>query len=82
MVAKTCAKYGLNTVLVEREEYPARPNVLGCLIQPRLWDYLKMDINMYLNAREGIYKVVLKNRRFLACHESPIRQHVDCYCRV
>ncbi|VUT26468.1 MAG: Digeranylgeranylglycerophospholipid reductase [Candidatus Methanolliviera sp. GoM_oil] len=43
MAAKTCAKFGLDTVLVEREEYPNKPNSLGCLVDRRLCEYIKID---------------------------------------
>ena len=43
MAAKTCAKYGLNTVLVERKEYPSKPNSMSCFVSGRIVDYIKID---------------------------------------
>jgi len=44
MAAKTCAKFGLDTVLVERKEYPehSRSN-MSTLIDRRILDYVKID---------------------------------------
>jgi Dehydrogenases (flavoproteins) len=43
MAAKTCAKYGLDTVLIERKEYPSKPNCITCLVGPRIFEYVKID---------------------------------------
>ena len=43
MAAKTCAKYGLDTVLVERKEYPSKPNSISCLVDRRIFEYVKID---------------------------------------
>jgi Dehydrogenases (flavoproteins) len=43
MAAKTCAKYGLDTVLVERKEYPSKPNSMTCFVGPRIVEYVKID---------------------------------------
>jgi len=43
MAAKTCAKYGLDTVLVERKEYPSKPNSMTCMVGPRIFEYVRMD---------------------------------------
>jgi Dehydrogenases (flavoproteins) len=43
MAAKTCAKYGLDTVLVERKEYPSKPNSISCFVGPRIVEYVKID---------------------------------------
>jgi len=43
MAAKTCAKYGLDTVLVERKEYPSRPNIMTCFVGGRIVEYVKID---------------------------------------
>jgi len=43
MAAKTCAKYGLDTVLVERKEYPSKPNSMTCGVGYRISDYIKID---------------------------------------
>ena len=43
MAAKTCAKYGLDTVLVERKEYPSKPNSMSCAVSGRIFDYIKID---------------------------------------
>jgi Dehydrogenases (flavoproteins) len=43
MSAKTCAKYGLNTVLVERKEYPSKPNSMSCIVSRRIFEYIKID---------------------------------------
>ncbi|BDC35900.1 NAD(P)/FAD-dependent oxidoreductase [Candidatus Methanoliparum sp. LAM-1] len=43
MAAKTCAKYGLDTVLVERKEYPSKPNSMGCLVSRRIAEYVHID---------------------------------------
>jgi hypothetical protein len=42
MAAKTCAKYGLDTVLIERKEYPSKPNSMSCLVGGRICEYIKM----------------------------------------
>ena len=39
MAAKTCAKYGLDTVLVERKEYPGEPSSMSCVAGGRIIDY-------------------------------------------
>jgi len=54
MAAKTCAKYGLDTVLVEKEEYPSKPNSLTCGVDRRLIDYIKLDKNFVDLALYGI----------------------------
>jgi 2,3-di-O-geranylgeranylglyceryl phosphate reductase (EC 1.3.99.-) len=41
MAAKTCAKYGLDTVLVERKEYPSKPNSMPCLVSSRIIDRIE-----------------------------------------
>ena len=43
MAAKTCAKFGLDTVLVERKEYPSKPNCMDCFVGRRLVDYVRID---------------------------------------
>jgi Dehydrogenases (flavoproteins) len=43
MAAKTCAKYGLDTILVERKEYPSRPYIMNCMVAPRIFEYVKID---------------------------------------
>ena len=43
MAAKTCAKCGLDTVLVERKEYPSKPNCMSCFVGGRIVEYIKMD---------------------------------------
>jgi len=43
MAAKTCAKYGLDTVLVERKEYPSKPNSFTCMVSRRISDYIRID---------------------------------------
>jgi Dehydrogenases (flavoproteins) len=43
MAAKTCAKYGLDTVLVERKEYPSKPNSKTCMVGPRIFEYVRID---------------------------------------
>ena len=43
MAAKTCAKYGLDTVLVERKEYPSKPHSITCHTTTRLQEYIKID---------------------------------------
>ena len=43
MAAKTCAKYGLDTVLVERKEYPSKPNSISCLVGSRIFEYIKIN---------------------------------------
>jgi Dehydrogenases (flavoproteins) len=44
MAAKTCAKYGLDTVLVERKEYPEHSRSdMNTLIQHRIFEYVKID---------------------------------------
>jgi len=43
MAAKTCAKYGLNTVLIERKEYPSKPNSMSCIVSRRIFEYVKID---------------------------------------
>ncbi|VUT26588.1 MAG: Digeranylgeranylglycerophospholipid reductase [Candidatus Methanolliviera sp. GoM_asphalt] len=42
MAAKTCAKFGLDTVLVEKEEYPSKPFCLSCVTSARIVEYLRM----------------------------------------
>ena len=41
MAAKTCAKYGLDTILVERKEYPSKPNATACLVDRRIFEYIQ-----------------------------------------
>jgi Dehydrogenases (flavoproteins) len=43
MAAKTCAKSGLDTVLVERKKYPSKPNAVYCLVGSRIFEYVKID---------------------------------------
>jgi len=43
MAAKTCAKYDLDTVLVERKEYPSKPNSISCIAGGRIIDHIKID---------------------------------------
>ena len=43
MAAKTCAKYGLDTVLVERKEYPSKPHVSSRLVERKIADYIKIE---------------------------------------
>jgi 2,3-di-O-geranylgeranylglyceryl phosphate reductase (EC 1.3.99.-) len=44
MAAKTCAKYGLDTVLVERKEYPSKPNTPSCLVGCRILDSICLNL--------------------------------------
>jgi digeranylgeranylglycerophospholipid reductase len=55
MAAKTCAKYGLDTVLVERKEYPNRPYIASREVTVRIFDYMKID-KKYIEY--PIYKMV------------------------
>jgi digeranylgeranylglycerophospholipid reductase len=43
MAAKTCAKFGLDTVLVERKEKPGKPNAMICLAGQRLFDFVRIN---------------------------------------
>jgi len=43
MAAKTCAKYGLDTVLVERKEKPGKPKLFTTSVNRRIMDYIKID---------------------------------------
>jgi Dehydrogenases (flavoproteins) len=43
MAAKTCAKCGLDTVLIERKEYPSKPNSMTCGVSGRIVEYVKID---------------------------------------
>jgi digeranylgeranylglycerophospholipid reductase len=42
MAAKTCAKYGLDTVLVERKEEPGRPATFTWIADRRIFDYIQI----------------------------------------
>jgi digeranylgeranylglycerophospholipid reductase len=43
MAAKTCAKYGLDTVLVERKEFVEHSRSFGCLTARRIFEYVKIN---------------------------------------
>ena len=55
MAAKTCAKFGLDTVLVEREEYPSKPFASGVLVGRRMFEYVKINEK---TVNSPVYRIV------------------------
>ncbi|RZN64506.1 MAG: NAD(P)/FAD-dependent oxidoreductase [Candidatus Methanoliparum thermophilum] len=70
MAAKTCAKYGLDTVLVERKEYPARPEINFCMVHRRLLDYIKIDKKIIESPIRGLVSYSPDGRK-ISTYEPP-----------
>lgn len=54
MAAKTCAKYGLDTVLVERKDTPGKTNCAMCLVGNRLGEYVHINDKIITSPLTGI----------------------------
>jgi hypothetical protein len=66
MAAKTCAKYGLDTVLVERKEYPSKPNSMTCMVGPRIFEYVRMDKKQSVHQHIKHHTFLKTEQKFLS----------------
>jgi digeranylgeranylglycerophospholipid reductase len=43
MAAKTCAKFGLDTVLIDRKSVIGKPNCMSCQVSRSIYDRVRID---------------------------------------
>lgn len=67
MAAKTCAKHGLDTVLIEREK-DFREGTKPVLLHRRIFDYIKID-DRFLDAKIRGIRIISPDRTEIEMHE-------------